>query len=101
MTEQGALYFVLSMFSLCCLTYAVFLKLMKQEYRKTFWSVETGNHWAQKIFLEGSTEEIRMHVVTMNRMKWKPIEQKVRAFLEANWGRLMLEKPIWFTESWK
>lgn len=40
-------------------------------------------------------------MLDLNRKKWKAIEPQVKLWVLRNFSRWMLEKPEWFTETWK
>jgi hypothetical protein len=83
------------------LAFAVFLTLMKREFRSTFWSTETGTEWIQAFFLHGAGDEIKQLIIGFNKGKWKAIEPQVTEWVGAGWLRWLTEKPDWFTENWK
>jgi hypothetical protein len=81
--------------------FACFLKLMKKKYRKTFFSLETGNEYAQKFFLEGETDEHKVAILGQNRYQWESIRGQVGDFTKANWAKWEEEEPAWFNERFK
>ncbi|GMI22418.1 hypothetical protein TeGR_g13348, partial [Tetraparma gracilis] len=83
------------------IAFAVFLSLMKTQFRSTFWSIETGNEWIQSYFLHGGSDSIKMHVLTKNKAKWKAIEPQVKEWVGEGWMGWERDKPDWFTDNWK
>jgi hypothetical protein len=81
------------------ISFFVILTLMNKEYRKTFFSLETGNEWAQGFFLDGTSDEVRMKILKIEQRKWKKIRPEVKEWVLGNWWRWKDEKPAWFTES--
>jgi hypothetical protein len=73
---------------------------MKKEYRKTLVSSETGCEWAQKFFLEGETDKAKSNTVKLNKMKWMPIKEPVKEWVQENWWTWKEETPDWFTDAW-
>jgi hypothetical protein len=81
--------------------FACFLKLMKREYRWTFFSMETGCEFSQKQFLEGESDVQKMEILTNHRDKWGSIRGQVGDFTKANWAKWEEEEPSWFDELFK
>jgi hypothetical protein len=72
------------------------------EYRKTFWSFQTGWQKSQAFFLDNEDNEERRIVVFNNiQANWKSIEEDVKAWTHANWNRWEEEQPEWFTPARK
>ena len=82
------------------LTFAINIFIMKKEYRKSFFSAETGNEWAQRIFVEGKTDKTKSKTLKLNKNKWKKIRPEVKAWVMNNWFSWKEEKPEWFTDNW-
>ena len=83
------------------ITFGLFFVLMKKKYRRSFYSLATGNDYAQNYFLRGRTDEEKAVVFTINKIKWKAIEGDVKVWLLEGWERWEEEEPDWFTEVWK
>jgi hypothetical protein len=81
--------------------FVLFLMLMKKEYRKTFWSLETGFEWAQKFFLRGKTDDVKAGVIGCNRKQWEAIEGDVKAWVLDGWEEWEDTSPEWFTDVFK
>jgi hypothetical protein len=81
--------------------FAVFLSLMKKNYRSTFWSMETGNEWVQSYFIPGWGDSNKKNVVSLNKAKWKAIEPQVKEWVGEGWMGWERDKPDWFTDNWK
>jgi hypothetical protein len=79
----------------------IFLLLMKSEYRRSFFSFETGSRWAQAYFLEGKTDLEKAAMFTISMKKWKPVEQEAKLWVQDSWEGWEEEQPAWFTEVWK
>jgi hypothetical protein len=100
--KQSDIWELLSYMTVLWLTaFAVFLGLMKKEYRKTFWSLETGNEWIQSYFIRGREDETKQKVFHYNKRKWKAIEPQVKEWVGRGWMRWERDKPDWFTDHWK
>jgi len=70
-----------------------------QLYRKTFFSLQTGNEWAQSRFLnEENSDETRATIIARNRHLWQSIRPQVREWFKENWPRWIEEKPEWFNQ---
>ena len=54
----------------------------------------------RKVFLEG-TDVMKSAIFVVNRTYWKPIENKVVAWVKEGWWTWEEEKPDWFTDQWK
>ena len=80
--------------------FLAFLVLMKKKYRATFFSLQTGNQWAQSYFKTGNSDETRAIIITCNRHQWQSIRPQVREFLKENWPRWVEEGPEWFNRVW-
>jgi hypothetical protein len=81
--------------------FLLFLALMKKEYRRTFYSWETGVEWAQRFFLKGETDDVKAATIGCNRKQWKAIEGDVKDWVLENWEGWDEEKPGFFTENFK
>jgi hypothetical protein len=81
--------------------FGIFLKLMKKEYRKTFFTFETGCTWAMRFFLEGNTDERRVKPLRIHRSKWKKIRPEMKQFVFSNWEKWEEEQPVFFTSMFK
>ena len=81
--------------------FAVFLSLMKKNYRSTFWSLETGNEWIQAFFINGGSDDGKKNVLKYNKVKWKAIEPLVKEWVGEGWMGWERDKPDWFTDNWK
>jgi hypothetical protein len=81
--------------------FVLFLALMRKKYRRTFFSLETGNDWAQAFFVKGETDEIKQKTVTIKRVKWKPIAGDVKKWVNDSWEVWEEDQPDWFTDAWK
>jgi len=79
--------------------FLIFLVLMKKKYRATFFSLESGNQWAQSYFLnEENSDETRAEIIGHNRHLWQSVRPQVREWLKENWPRWVHEKPEWFNQ---
>ena len=68
------------------------------EYRKTFFSFQTGWEKSQAFFLDNEDDEARRVVLfDSNIHHWRSLEDEVREWTFANWQRWEEEKPAWFT----
>jgi hypothetical protein len=90
----------LGLFGFWILTTALGFRIIKKEYWGTFVSFKTGNYHSQRFFLEGKTDEVKSDIITVNRMKWKPIRADVKKWVLNNWLTWKEEKPGWFTDAW-
>jgi len=79
--------------------FLIFLLLMKDKHRATFFSLESGNQWAQSYFLnEENSDETRATITRFSRHLWQSIGPQVREWLKENWPRWVEEKPEWFNQ---
>ena len=100
MEEGSAWSFVGWMSVSWMVCFGLFFFLMEAEYRKTFWSTQTGAQWTRAFFLEGETDNIRSLTLSHNKKQWTSISSDVEAWVKENWWRWRLEQPSWFTEAW-
>jgi hypothetical protein len=101
LTVEAALRIVCSLSGAWLFSLVLFFALIKKEYRRTFWSLETGNEWAMSRFREDNTEGIKAGLLNINMKKWKPVEGEVKEWIQDNWERWEEEQPEFFTEVWK
>jgi hypothetical protein len=80
-----------------CIGFVTFLMLMKPEYRKTFYSTQTGRD-AILDFWDSDDDAVKAAMMNNNRALWKSKDEEVRAWLEENWERWKVEKPDWFDD---
>ncbi len=56
--------------------------VMKPEYRRTFWSAQTGYAYSQSIFLDNDGNDAkRIRIFTQNERHWRVIRDRVRQCL--------------------
>ena len=77
-----------------------FVLLIEGEYRKTFFSIETGGQATRRTFLEGD-DVMKQDLFNNNEVHWSPIRDKVEAWVKEGWATWEEEKPEWFTDQWK
>jgi hypothetical protein len=77
-------------------TYFIF-NLINPEYRKTFWSTQTGWQKSCSFFLHNVDDATRIVVFTDNSILWRSIAPQVKEWTLANWGTWVDSKPEWFT----
>jgi hypothetical protein len=69
------------------------------EYRKTFWSTQTGWQKSLAFFLDNEgNDERRIFIMDTNMMNWRSIEKEVKVWTRENWRRWESEKPAWFND---
>jgi hypothetical protein len=85
--------------SLVC--FAAFFFNIERKYLHTFWSSQRGNDLTMSHFLEGTSEETRFQTLTYSRHHWVSIEDKIKKWIEENWGKWDEENPAWFTDHLK
>jgi hypothetical protein len=83
------------------LFFLLFFKLMNKKYRKTFFSIDTGNDWAVSFFLNGDTDARRVKPLRLNKIKWNKIRPEMKEFVLENWERWEKEQPKFFTDAFK
>ena len=81
------------------ITFALFLLLMKREYRGTFWSTKTSKQQSMSFF-DSEDDAVKQEVMTENKHLWAAIRPQVKGWVGANYWRWEEERPAWFTESW-
>jgi hypothetical protein len=97
--EKNTAWMIIGAFSGAWLVvFCAFLCLMKREYIRTFFSLQTGNQLAQSWFLEGDSDEKKIKILKINPHLWKSIRPQVQAFLLEKWERWEEEKPAWFDD---
>ena len=70
------------------------------QYRRTFFSLESGGQMTRRNFLDGS-DVMKSIVFKNNKTHWSPIKEKVAAWVNEGWATWEEEKPDWFTDQWK
>jgi hypothetical protein len=81
--------------------FTIFLSLMKKEYRRSFWCMETGNEWVQSYFLQGERDDVKQNVLYLNAAKWAAIRPQVKEWVRSSWVGWERDKPDWYTDNWK
>jgi hypothetical protein len=75
---------------------------MKPEYRRTFWSTQTGYAYTQSIFLDNEGNDAkRIEIFSMNERHWRAIRDRVRQWVLAMYAAWQALKPVWFTDAVK
>ncbi len=77
-----------------------FLLLIKEPFRKTFVSMQTGPIFTCKNFENALTDEAKKNIVTIHRKHWVSLEEDVKNFTMSNWMKWEEEEPGWFTAGW-
>jgi hypothetical protein len=99
--DRGSVWMIIGFLcSAWILTFAVFLILMKKEYRGTFFSFETGKQWTMNYFLLSDDDSRKKGTVLHNKSQWREIRGDVKAWVQKNWWIWREEKPEWFTDNW-
>ncbi len=75
---------------------------MKPEYRRTFWSTQTGYAYTQSYFLDNEGNDAkRIEIFGMNERHWRAIRDRVRRWVLAMYATWHALKPVWFTDAVK
>ena len=98
--EESVWWFVCSVSVAWLLTFGAILLQMKKEYRKSFFSLETGRDWIVSIFSDENPDEVKQRIMTKNRNLWKSIENDVKDWVQSNWWKWKDSRPSWFTDAW-
>jgi len=83
------------------LVFGIFLLLMKKDYRRTFFSTQTGKQQVMERFSKADDEAIKSSIFKKNYKMWRPIREDVKEWVQANWWRWKEEKPGWFDLAWQ
>jgi hypothetical protein len=76
--------------------------IMKPEYRRTFWSTQTGYAFSQSYFLDNDGNDAkRIGIFGMNERHWRAIRDRVRQWVLAMYATWQALKPVWFTDTVK
>jgi hypothetical protein len=73
--------------------------MVKPEYRRLFYTAETGVQYIRAEFVRAATDGEKMLVFRRHPVKWESFRDEVRDFTHANWARWKEEQPAWFTET--
>ncbi len=77
-------------------------RTMKPEYRRTFWSTQTGHEYVQSIFLDNEGNDAkRIEIFGLNERHWQAIRDRVRQWVLAMYAAWQALKPVWFTDAVK
>ncbi len=77
-------------------------RMMKPEYRRTFWSTQTGYAYTQSKFLDNEGNDAkRIEIFSMNERHWRAIRDRVRQWVFAMYAAWQALKPVWFTDAIK
>ncbi len=75
---------------------------MKPEYRRTFWSTQTGYAFSQSYFLDNEANDAkRIEIFGMNERHWRAIRDRVRQWVLAMYAAWQALQPVWFTDTVK
>ena len=75
---------------------------MKPEYRRTFWSTQTGYAYTQSIFLGNTGNDAKcIEIFSINERHWRAIRDRVRQWVLAMYATWQALKPVWFTDAVK
>lgn len=76
----------------------IFLAIINQGYRHTFYSFQTAHAWVKSYFDEENDESQRSQLHMHNTRMWKSIRPQYAEWLAANWSRWEEEQPEWFND---
>jgi hypothetical protein len=75
---------------------------MKPEYRRTFWSTQTGYALSQSIYLDNEGNDAkRIGIFGKNERHWRAIRDRVRQWVFAMYAAWQALQPVWFTDAAK
>jgi hypothetical protein len=75
---------------------------MKPEYRRTFWSTQTGCTHSQSMFIDNEANDAkRIRIFSMNERHWRAIRDRVRQWVLAMYAAWQALKPVWFNDAVK
>ena len=74
--------------------------LIENQYRRTFFSSETGGQLTRRMFL-GGDDKMRSEVFGCSETHWAPIREKVKGWVRPGWKTWEEEKPEWFTDEFR
>jgi hypothetical protein len=75
---------------------------MKPEYRRTFWSTQTGYAYTQSYFLNNQGNDAKRIVIfSMNEDHWRDLRPQVGQWVLANYSMWHALRPLWFTDAVK
>jgi hypothetical protein len=75
---------------------------MKPEYRRTFWSTQTGCAYSQSYFLDNEgNDSKRIGIFYQNERHWRAIRDRVMQWVLAMYAAWQALKPAWFTNAVK
>ena len=86
---------IISLFSLSMLCFATFMKLIKKEYRHTFYSSISGKDFLCQTWRNAQADKEKMYVFSKHRSYYKSINKELKQWLTQNWDNL--EDEDWFT----
>ena len=84
------------LFIVSMLNFGLFLKMINEDYIKTFFSPITGKQFSLKYFQDGETDDVKFKVFNHHRSFYESIEEELKTWLEENWERWEEEKEDWF-----
>ena len=77
-------------------------RTMKPEYRRTFWSTQTGYAYSQSYFLDNEGNDAkRIEIFGINERHWRAIRDRVGQWVLAMYATWQALKPVWFTDAFK
>jgi hypothetical protein len=79
-------------------SFVLILKLMKREFRSTFFSLKKGKDVTMDRF-RSLDDAVRITIFKKNKAHWKPIRSEVKTWVSENWWRWKDEEPAWLTAS--
>jgi len=103
--EQGVMVFYMQvavpvLVGIWIALFATMVRLMKRDYRKSFFSFETGAEQTRALFLETRDDAKKSKIFKKNPRQWKSIRGEVKDWLNKMWFIFEDTKPDWFTDAW-
>ncbi len=75
---------------------------MNPEYRRTFWSTQTGYAYTKSVFLDNEgNDSKRIGIFYQNERHWRAIRDRVMQWVLAMYAAWQALKPAWFTNAVK
>ena len=89
---------VIGLFLVSMTSFGIFLRLINQEYIKTFYDTRTGSQFLCDIWRDTKSDKARFAAVfSMNKYLYTSINKELKEWLSANWGKWNDEGSDWFT----
>ena len=78
--------------------FAIFVLMMKKEYRASFFSTITAKQFNHNNFRNAASVQAKFSIFTVHPSMYRDIRDEIKQYVAEHYSALIEERPEWFTE---